>query len=374
MTKKNQNTRRSVPERDRVILWARAAGRCCFPNCRLELIEPATSVNKDAIYGQAAHVVAHSSIGPRNDASFPQEQLDKYENLALLCGNHHTIVDKQPNTYTVDDLRSWKSEHESWVKQKTSPDKYEPLKWQVIIQEDSPQINEGDVLRVLHPDVHDQVLHLNEKFENENWIQIAKSQEEKVQNLLNSVQPKDRRFVVYSLTRIPLAMHLGFILNDKCRVVPFQFHRTNGKWEWPDNTNWEPDFNAIDCRELKTIGNGPVVFRISLSAKVTEDHFRQILPSAIGDVSLSVSEPSVEWLRSRDQVEALTVKYRECFQLIAQRFGPRCNGIHVFFAGPTGGAINLGRSINLRMSPSVTTYEYNSNSTPTYRPALTFGE
>lgn len=326
------------------------------------------------MYGQAAHVVAHSAGGPRSDANFPAGQLDKYENLVLLCGNHHTIVDKQPNTYSVDDLKTWKSEHEAWVRQKTSPDKYEPLKWQVILQEDSPQINEQDALRSLQPDTHDQVLHLNDRFENENWTLIAQRQEERIRILLDTVQPKDRRFVVYSLTRIPLAMHLGFILNDKCKVVPFQFHRTSGKWDWPDNTEWQSDFNIIDCHEMKATGSGPVAVRISLSATVTEEQVLQALPTAIGQVSLSVHTPSVDWLRSRNQIEELTVKYRECFQLISQRFGSRCNGVHVFYAGPTGGAINFGRSINLRMSPPVTTYEYDRNASTVYRPALTFGE
>src|SRR5262245_9385553 len=116
---KNPSIWRNVPERDRVILWARAAGRCCFPDCRLELIEPATTLDDDAIFGQAAHVVAHSSKGPRANPNFPADQLDKYENLVLLCGNHHTIVDKQANTYTVEDMQSWKAEHEGWVRIKT---------------------------------------------------------------------------------------------------------------------------------------------------------------------------------------------------------------------------------------------------------------
>jgi len=37
------------------------------------------------------------------------------ENLILLCGTHHDLVDVQPNSYTSDDLRRWKDEHEQWV-------------------------------------------------------------------------------------------------------------------------------------------------------------------------------------------------------------------------------------------------------------------
>lgn len=63
-----------------------------------------------------AHIVAHSDDGPRADASYPKESRAEYENLILLCPTHHTEVDKQPNTYTVADLRSWKTDHEAWVR------------------------------------------------------------------------------------------------------------------------------------------------------------------------------------------------------------------------------------------------------------------
>jgi hypothetical protein len=37
-------------------------------------------------------------------------------NLILLCGTHHDVVDVQPNTYTIDALRSWKADHLAWVR------------------------------------------------------------------------------------------------------------------------------------------------------------------------------------------------------------------------------------------------------------------
>jgi hypothetical protein len=42
--------------------------------------------------------------------------LNKYENLILLCGHHHPQVDGQESTYTIVELRGWKSEHEQWVR------------------------------------------------------------------------------------------------------------------------------------------------------------------------------------------------------------------------------------------------------------------
>ncbi len=97
------------------VLWGLAAARCAFPGCRRELVQTATEADSAAVIGKQAHIVAHSDDGPRADPSSPRENRDKYENLVLLCGTHHDVVDVQPNTYAVADLSRWKAEHEKWV-------------------------------------------------------------------------------------------------------------------------------------------------------------------------------------------------------------------------------------------------------------------
>jgi hypothetical protein len=68
------------------------------------------------VLGEMAHIVAHSTLGPRADPNYPIDRLATYENLILLCGFDHTKVDRQPNSYTINDLRKWKVDHESWVR------------------------------------------------------------------------------------------------------------------------------------------------------------------------------------------------------------------------------------------------------------------
>jgi hypothetical protein len=53
---------------------------------------------------------------------------------------------------------------------------------------------------------------------------------------------------------------------------------------------------------------------------------------------------------------------------------PRCERIHLFYAGPTGGAIILGQQVNPRMNPPVELYEYSRQWDPRYRRALTLQE
>ena len=49
---------------------------------------------------------------------------------------------------------------------------------------------------------------------------------------------------------------------------------------------------------------------------------------------------------------------------------PQCRRIHLFYAGPTGGAIVLGQTINPRMNPEIALYEYNRQKTPKYEHVL----
>jgi hypothetical protein len=47
--------------------------------------------------------------GPRHDPGYPEESLDAFENLLLLCGRHHAAVDQHESCYAVEELEDWKA-------------------------------------------------------------------------------------------------------------------------------------------------------------------------------------------------------------------------------------------------------------------------
>lgn len=102
----------TIADHDRRVLWARAHNSCAI--CHRSLVESATEVDRESIVGEEAHIVARSRRGPRGGL-LPESDIDKYENLILLCRVDHRIVDDQPNKFTVDVLKTIKSEHESWA-------------------------------------------------------------------------------------------------------------------------------------------------------------------------------------------------------------------------------------------------------------------
>lgn len=102
------------PDRALKLLWGFAAGRCS--RCRCDLIEPATGLDPAAVVGQNAHIRSYKKGGPRHEATYPANKLHQYENLILLCPNHHSPVDQQWRSYSVQDLEKLKAEHEQWVR------------------------------------------------------------------------------------------------------------------------------------------------------------------------------------------------------------------------------------------------------------------
>lgn len=96
-------------EKDIKLLWGRSGNRCGI--CKLEV----TPDGESATIGEMAHIVARSSDGPRGESNLSLADRDRYENLILLCPNHHTEVDSTPKEWSVELLHATKTKHERWV-------------------------------------------------------------------------------------------------------------------------------------------------------------------------------------------------------------------------------------------------------------------
>ena len=105
---------RSYKNKDIKKLWGKSAGLCSFEGCKINLASD-TETPDAKVLGEHAHIVAHSPDGPRGDVDFPNDQIDSYENLILLCPTHHTEIDRDPRKYCVDILIEMKTSHEAFV-------------------------------------------------------------------------------------------------------------------------------------------------------------------------------------------------------------------------------------------------------------------
>jgi len=65
--------------------------------------------------------VAEEDNGPRGNPTMPVAERNAYPNLILLCGDHHTLIDKDHGThFSVAQLRQMKASHEAFVARRLS--------------------------------------------------------------------------------------------------------------------------------------------------------------------------------------------------------------------------------------------------------------
>ena len=107
-------------QKDLRVLYQRSGNRCAFPGCQKELVYPESSLDDHVVLSEVAHIVSPKLGGPRGDCPLPLEERDKYDNLILLCEEHHTIVDNQVYTYPVERLRQMKVDHEKLMNEAVS--------------------------------------------------------------------------------------------------------------------------------------------------------------------------------------------------------------------------------------------------------------
>jgi hypothetical protein len=89
-------------------LFGRAGNRCAFPDCNETIIH-----SSGHIAGEICHIRARSQGGPRFNAAQTDAQRNGYENLIILCSNHHKVIDAKPDVYTVEILIEMKALAES---------------------------------------------------------------------------------------------------------------------------------------------------------------------------------------------------------------------------------------------------------------------
>src|SRR5436853_1408560 len=117
---------RSIPTKENKLLFLLSGGICAFPGCNKHLVESSTEDDGPVVLGEIAHIIADSRQGPRGHVALAKEDRNNHANLILLCGDHHKIIDSQPNAYSIPVLQQMKKDHELRIRKITSPNHVEP--------------------------------------------------------------------------------------------------------------------------------------------------------------------------------------------------------------------------------------------------------
>jgi hypothetical protein len=112
-------------------LFAYTGNQCAMPNCDGPLVD-----KSGTMLGKIAHICAAEKGGARYDASMTDEERRGIDNLFIICGRHHDVIDDKNNlkTYPAASLRKYKKAHE---------DRFKKAESQLLTQfVDSTQINQ----------------------------------------------------------------------------------------------------------------------------------------------------------------------------------------------------------------------------------------
>ncbi len=90
-----------------------SGNECAYPNCKKKLI----AEDGISIISKICHIAAASKEGPRFDVNMTDDERRGFDNLILLCDEHHVMIDNKENEskYPTPLLKKWKNDHEKHI-------------------------------------------------------------------------------------------------------------------------------------------------------------------------------------------------------------------------------------------------------------------
>ncbi|WP_430408452.1 NACHT domain-containing protein [Kordia sp.] len=90
-------------------LFSLTGNQCSAPNCKRSVV----GEDGNTLVGKICHIEAASPNGPRYRLEMTNDERRAYDNLILLCDEHHMIIDNHRNEgkYSVELLKKWREKH-----------------------------------------------------------------------------------------------------------------------------------------------------------------------------------------------------------------------------------------------------------------------
>ena len=356
-----------IPERVKIRLWGRAAGRCEYEGCNTPLwIDAVTKFEFNVAY--IAHIIADSPDGPRGDPTLSKQLESDISNLMLLCDPHHRLIDKEDvASHSVERLRAMKAAHERRIEIVSGIDTNRQshiLLYGANIGELSAPVSYPMAARAMLPDwypAETTPLSLgmkNSSFEDKT-SEFWEIESTHLRNMMTRlVRPQlgtgtIQHLSIFALAPQPLLMLLGFLLSDLHAAEVYQLHREPRDWRWQeDPTSFE--YLVVEPREI----NGPPALILSLSATVSDERVIAILGKAATIWRVTITEPNNDFLKSRQQSQKFRQLMRRLMDLIKIRHGEQAL-VHVFPAMPVALAVEMGRIIMPKADLPLCIYDEN---------------
>jgi hypothetical protein len=340
-----------IPERTKIRLWGKAAGRCQYEGCSKPLWKDSlTKVEFNTAY--IAHIIADKPDGPRGDSALSEKLKADISNLMLMCDDHHRLIDREDvEGHPVERLRGMKRKHEERIELLTSL--MENKQSHVILyganvgQHNAP-VSFEKAAQAMVPNwypAEKPAIELSLKnssfqdFEKNYWLI---ERENLRRQFAKSVKPRlaagyVEHFSIFAFTPQPLLVELGRLLSDIPAAEVYQLHREPPNWTWQEHSKGF----AYILREPSE-RNPTVALNLSLSALIDSSRIINVLGNDVSIWTLTIENPNNDFLKSREQLSLFRQKFRQLLDRIKAMHGQDAV-LHLFPAIPVSIAVEIGR-------------------------------
>lgn len=354
-----------IPEKTKILLWGKSAGRCQFRGCNESLYRDGLT---QAEFNQSyiAHIVADSPAGPRGHATRSEELKKDLRNLMLLCDNHHRLVDgEQKEVYTEEVLLEMKKEHEERMDLISGIGinmKSEIVIYKASIGNNPVMMSYDSLKEYLLPNRYPaRNTAIDLSISNSTVLDSRKTfWEQQLENIddqfKEQILPKLRKseflhFSLFAMAPIPLLIKLGVYLSDIQSLDVRQKRRDPDTWFFDDDL--ETIYHFVSD-EQKT----NVALKIELSDNILNERITSVLGDDTSIYSIRIDNPDNDFIKSTKQITDFGLKMKEAFREIKRIHGQDVI-LNIFPAMPISLAVQLGRVWMPKADLSMKIYDQN---------------
>lgn len=366
----NTDGRRALSSAENAYLWVACGGICSFEGCNKRLI--LSSEGELSNVGIKAHIIGHKPKSARHEFmeefAYTQERLEDVSNLMYMCYDHSKIIDDMATRQQFPPARlfNMKKKHEDWVASWSKTQKKKSIA--LIHKRLGPpmiEIEYADEIPFILLDAVEEQSQFTD-FTEVGWQEGVSRNINLQERFVMKVKEHQASVAeIFPLSPIPLLIHLGTLLTDTIPLTIYQFDRERGLWvaDSPVKRQMiELNFN------LTSENYNELAVLISISGIVEESHVVDALGREIDMLFINIDNPGVKRILYSSDVKSLNSQIKNEIEKLIQSH--KYQKLHLFYAGPAGLAVEIGRGINPRMWPEVYIYNFNYRWSPKYQYAL----
>lgn len=340
-----------IPEKTKILLWGKAAGRCQYRGCNECLYRDSLTQSE---FNQAyiAHIIADSPDGPRGDEVLSLQLSKDLSNLMLLCDEHHRLVDKVDVAgHLAPVLQAMKQEHEDRIERITDIKPHMQshiVTYKANVGLHTPIITYETVREHLYPTHYPALpyaidLGLANSPQRDKNAGFWEMELDVLQEQFNDqLRPKFRKneikhLSVFAFAPQPLLIKLGTLLSDIPDVKVYQPIRNPKTWSW-QNQGEDVTYAVIEPEKLLA----KVALNISLSADIANERITSVLGEDCSIYTLRIERPFNNFMKTRKHFDDFSSEARRLLNHIKHKYNAQ-TPIHIFPAMPVAAAIELGR-------------------------------